>query len=101
MLTGKQRSYLRKLGQELEPLVFIGKNDITATVITEMDNLLSSRELVKAKLQESSTLDPKWAANEMARLTDAEYVQSIGRKFVLYRQARDPEKRKIVLPKGK
>lgn len=99
MLTGKQRSYLRKLGQELEPLVFIGKNDITETVIREMDNLLASRELVKAKLQESSMLDTKEAANEMARLVDAEYVQAIGRKFVLYRRARDPEKRKIVLPK--
>lgn len=99
MLTGKQRSYLRKLGQQLEPLVYIGKNDITDTVIDQMDDLLSSRELVKAKLQESSSLDTKEAANEMARLTDAEFVQAIGRKFVLYRQARDPEKRNIVLPK--
>lgn len=99
MLTGKQRSFLRKMGQELEPLVYIGRNDITENVINEMDDLLSSRELVKAKLQESSSLDTKEAANEMARLTGAEYVQAIGRKFVLYRRARDPEKRKIVLPK--
>ncbi|MBQ8151997.1 MAG: YhbY family RNA-binding protein [Firmicutes bacterium] len=99
MITGKQRSYLKKLGQDLEPLVYIGKNDITSTVVDEMDNLLSSRELVKAKVQESSSLETKWAANEMARLTDAEFVQAIGKKFVLYRQARDPEKRKIVLPK--
>ena len=99
MITGKQRSYLRKLGQQLEPLVYIGKNDITDTVIDQMDDLLSSRELVKAKLQESCSLDTKEAANEMARLTEAEFVQAIGRKFVLYRQARDPEKRNIVIPK--
>ncbi len=99
MLTGKQRSYLRKLGQEIDPLVYIGKNDMTDTVLNEMDTLLDSRELVKAKIQESSTLEAKEAANEMARILDAEYVQAIGRRFVLYRRAKDPEKRKIVLPK--
>ena len=99
MLTCKQRSYLRKLGQEIDPLVYIGKNDMTDTVLNEMDTLLDSRELVKAKIQESSTLEAKEAANEMARILDAEYVQAIGRRFVLYRRAKDPEKRKIVLPK--
>ena len=99
MLTGKQRSYLRKLGQEIDPLVYIGKNDMTDTVLNEMDTLLDSRELVKAKIQESSTLEAKEAANVMARILDAEYVQAIGRRFVLYRRAKDPEKRKIVLPK--
>lgn len=99
MLTGKQRSYLRKLGQEIDPLVYIGKNDMTDTVLNEMDTLLDSRELVKAKIQESSTLDAKEAANEMARILGAEYVQAIGRRFVLYRRAKDPEKRNIILPK--
>ncbi|MBQ0079086.1 MAG: YhbY family RNA-binding protein [Eubacterium sp.] len=101
MITGKQRSYLRGLAQDLDPLVYIGKNDITETVMNEMDTLLESRELVKAKIQESSSVDAKDAANEMAEALNAEYVQAIGRRFVLYRQARDPEKRKIVLPKDK
>ncbi|MDO4394161.1 MAG: YhbY family RNA-binding protein [Bacillota bacterium] len=100
MLTGKQRSYLRKLAQELDPLVYIGKNDMTKTVLDEMDSLLESRELVKAKIQDTSTLNAKETANEMARLLRAEYVQAIGRRFVLYRKARDPEKRKIILPKA-
>ena len=99
MLTGKQRSYLRKLAQNIDPLVYIGKNNMTETVINEMDALLESRELVKAKIQETSTLDAKETANEMADILHAEYVQEIGRRFVLYRRARDPEKRKIILPK--
>ena len=40
MITGKQRSYLKKLGHELEPVVYIGKSDMTENVIKEMDNLL-------------------------------------------------------------
>ena len=99
MLTGKQRSYLRKLGQEEEPLVFIGKNDLTETVVREMDNLLTARELVKAKIQDTSTLDAKETANQLAEMLGAEYVQAIGRRFVLYRQAPEKENRKIVLPR--
>ena len=99
MLTGKQRSYLKKLGQTLDPVVYIGKADLTENVLKEMDNLLSSRELIKVKLQEGSLLDPKICAGEAAEILGAEFVQAIGRKFVLYRQAKDPEKRTIVLPR--
>ena len=99
MITGKQRSYLKKLGQELDPVVYIGKSDLTENVLKEMDNLLNSRELIKVKLQEGSLLDPKEAANEAAQILKAEFVQAIGRRFILYRRARDPEKRTIVLPR--
>lgn len=99
MITGKQRSYLKGLAQQLDPLVYIGKADLTENVLKEMDRLLDSRELIKVKLQESSILDPKAAAGEAAEILGAEFVQAIGRKFVLYRQAKDPEKRNIVLPR--
>ena len=99
MITGKQRSYLRKLGQELDPLVFIGKNDMTETVIQELDNLLTSRELVKVKIQEGSILDAEPTANALAEMLNADFVQAIGRKFVLYRPAPEKENRKIVLPR--
>ncbi len=99
MITGKQRSYLKRLGQELDPVVYIGKADLTENVLKEMDDLLNARELIKVKLQEGSQLDSKEAANEAAQILHAEFVQAIGRRFVLYRQARDPEKRKIVLPR--
>ena len=99
MITGKQRSYLRKLGQELDPLVFIGKNDLTETVIQELDQLLTARELVKVKIQEGSLLDAKPTANALAEMLNADFVQAIGRKFVLYRPAPEKENRKIVLPR--
>lgn len=85
MLTGKQRAYLKKLAIDLEPSVFIGKNELTENIIKEMDNYLEAHELVKVKLQESVEMSPKDAANEAAEKLGAEYVQAIGRKFVLYR----------------
>ena len=99
MITGKQRSYLSKLGQELDPVVFIGKNDVTETVIKELDKNLTAQELVKVKIQEGSILEAKPVATELAEMLDAEFVQAIGRKFVLYRQAPEKENRRIVLPK--
>ena len=97
MITGKQRSYLKKLAHDLDPIVFIGKNDLTENIIKEIDSLLELRELVKVKIQEGSLLDAKDTANEVADMLGAEFVQAIGRKFVLYRRAK--EEPKIVLPK--
>ena len=97
MITGKQRSYLKKLAHDLDPIVFIVKNDLTENIIKEIDSLLELRELVKVKIQEGSLLDAKDTANEVADMLEAEFVQAIGRKFVLYRRAKDDPQ--IVLPK--
>ena len=97
MITSKQRSYLRKLAHNIDPLVYIGKSDLTENIYNEMDRLLESRELVKVKIQESSMLEPKETANVMAEALGAEFVQAIGRKFTLYRRSKeDPQ---IVLPR--
>lgn len=97
MITGKQRSELKKMAQELKPTVMIGKDEITETVIRAIDDYLEAHELVKVQLQEGALLDPKETANNIAEELGAEFVQAIGRKFVLYRQANDPDKRKIVI----
>ena len=97
MLTSKQRSYLKRLAHDLDPIVYIGKSDLTENVIREIDTLLEHRELVKVKIQEGSLLEPKTTANEVAEILEAEYVQAIGRKFVLYRESKD--NKQIILPR--
>lgn len=99
MLTGKQRSYLKGLAHELDAVVYIGKEDLSDNVVKEIDRYLAVHELVKVKIQESSELDPKETANKVAEMLKAEFVQAIGRKFVLYRRAIKDTDRKIVLPK--
>ena len=99
MLTGKQRSYLKALAQKEDAVVFIGRDGLTENVIKEMDNYLEAHELVKVKIQEGSDLDPKETANGLLEPLNAEFVQAIGRKFTLYRRAKDKEKRQIVLPR--
>lgn len=97
MITGKQRSELKRMAQELKPTVMIGKDELTPAVLAAIDDYLAAHELVKVQIQEGAFLDPKKTANEVAEELGAEFVQAIGRKFVLYRRAADPDKRKIFL----
>ncbi len=97
MITSKQRSYLKSLAHDIDPIVYIGKNDLTENIIKEINNALKARELVKVKIQEGSDLKPKATANDIAKRLDAEFVQAIGRKFTLYRKSK--ENPQIVLPR--
>ena len=97
MITGKQRSELKKMAQEIKPTVMIGKEEVTPNVIAAIDDYLAVHELVKVQIQDGAVLGPKETANEIASELGAEFVQAIGRKFVLYRQAADPDKRKIMI----
>ena len=99
MISGKQRSYLKGLGQGIDATVYIGKDDLTENILLEMSRYLDVHELVKVKIQEGSMLDPKETANKCAEELGAEFVQAIGRKFVLYRPAAKAEDRTIILPK--
>ncbi len=96
MLTGKQRSYLKGLAHTMEPIFQVGKNGITENFIKQVDEALDARELIKIKVLNNSLLDAKEVALELAESTKAEFVQSIGNKFTLYRESK--ENKKIQLP---
>lgn len=81
----------------MDPIFQIGKNGITENFIKQVDDALEARELIKIKVLNNSFLEPKEVANDLAEKLDAEFVQSIGNKFVLYRESK--EKKKIQLPK--
>lgn len=96
MITGKQRSYLKRLAHDIDPTVYIGKTGLTENIKKELLTGFEARELVKVKLQEGCILEPKQVANELADELHAEFVQAIGRKFVLYRESKD--NKTIILP---
>ena len=97
MITGKQRSELKRIAQSIKPAVMIGKEEMTEAVIKSIDDYLSAHELVKVQIQDGAILDPKETANMVASEIGADFVQAIGKRFVLYRQAADPDKRKIFI----
>ena len=50
-LNGKQVRFLRGLGHHLQPVVMIGKEELTARVVAATDEALRAHELIKLKLQ--------------------------------------------------
>ena len=97
MITSKQRKYLKGLAHKIEPVLQIGKSGITENVLKQMEEALEARELVKVKVLNNSLLDANEVANEVSETLRAEFVQSIGNKFTIYRESED--KKRIELPK--
>lgn len=99
MLTSKQRAYLRGLANGFETILIVGKGEITDNIITQAADALKARELIKGRVLENSTYSSREAAEIIAEKCQAEVVQVIGSKFVLYKKNED--KPVIVLPKAK
>ncbi len=97
MLTGKQRSYLKSLAHRMDPIFQVGKNGITENFIVQVDEALEARELIKINVLNNSLLEAKEVAIELVEELDAEFVQSIGNKLVIYRESE--ENKKISLPR--
>lgn len=97
MITGKQRSYLKGKANKLDPIFQLGKSGLSENFLKQVDEALETRELVKINVLQNCFLDPKETANEIAEALDAEFVQSIGSKFVLYRESKD--NKRINLPR--
>lgn len=99
MITSKQRAYLRGMANSLDPVFQIGKGGITEQLISQLALVLEARELIKVHILETALLDTKPTCNQVAEMLKAEPVQAIGSKFVLYKQAKNINNRKIELPK--
>ena len=85
-MTGQERAALRKEAQKLSPIFQIGKGDIGDNMIAAVDAALEKRELIKLSVLETSNFNAHDAADALAAFTQAEVIQCIGRKFVLYRK---------------
>lgn len=97
-LTGKQVRQLRSLAHHLNPIIYIGKSDITDALVKETEAALENRELIKCAVQDGSDLEIREAADMLAERTNADVVQVIGHRFSLYRESSrdDIEKIKLV-----
>ena len=98
-LTSKQRAQLRGLAMTEDTIIQIGKGGISENTLTQVNDALKARELIKDRVLENSLLTAREAADALAEACDAETVQTIGSKFVLYKMnAKEP---KIALVKDK
>ena len=89
MITGKQRSDLRRIANTIPAIFQIGKGGITDNIIKQYDEALEARELVKSTVLKNSDLDVRQVCQEVAQRLGAEIVQVIGNRFVLYRESKE------------
>lgn len=96
MLTGKQKRYLRSLAHNTDPTFQIGKGEINENMISQIDETLEKRELIKIHVLQNNFDDKNELANELSHATKSELVQVIGSMIVLYKESQ--ENKDIVLP---
>ena len=95
-LTSKQRAQLRALANPLDTILQVGKDGIGENVVTQANDALEARELIKGRVLDNCLLSAREAAGELARVTRSEVVQVIGSRFVLYRQSHTKDKDKRI-----
>ncbi|MBC8554614.1 MAG: YhbY family RNA-binding protein [Candidatus Brocadiales bacterium] len=88
------RNYLRKLAHDLNPIVMVGKNGLTASVEEAVNQALTSHELIKVKFIDFKSSKKELTA-QLSESVHAELISLIGNIAILFRQNRDPDNRKI------
>jgi RNA-binding protein len=95
-LSGQQKATLKSLAHHLRPVVLIGKNGLSESLIAAIDKALSDNELIKIKFVGFKD-EKNGIIGSITGRTGSEPVAIIGNVVVLYRQNKDPEKQRIVL----
>ena len=95
-MTSKQRAYLKGRAMTMDPIFQIGKASLTPEIIDAVREAIDKRELIKISVLKNCFDDPKELAQILAERTRSEVVQVIGKKIVLFKQAKEDSK--ITLP---
>lgn len=96
-LTTKQRKYLKIKAAELKPVVMIGKNGITESVIEEIKSSIEHHELIKVKAKAEDREQRDELAQYLAEQSESTVVQFLGNNLTLFKQAK--KNSKFTLPK--
>jgi RNA-binding protein len=96
-LNSKQVRHLRSQCHALNPVVMIGNNGLSETVLQELDRSLNAHELIKIKVAGDQRELRVQMLQEICEKLGAASIQHIGKQLVVYRPAATP---KIVFPKS-
>ena len=98
-LSGRQRRALRRLAHGLRPLVQVGGQGLSESLIEAVDVALRDHELVKLEIARDRE-ERELLADTVALRTRSAIAGLIGKMAILYRPASDPAKRRIELSAG-
>ena len=86
-MTSKQRSHLKSIAANLDPIFQLGKGGISENMVKSISDALEARELIKINVLTNAEEDAKSFVQELAANLLAECVAVIGRKVILYRRS--------------
>ena len=86
-ITSKQRSKLKSLASNLQPVTQIGKGGISDNLMKTLSDALEAHELIKVSILSNAEEDAGNLAENVAELLDAVPVAVIGRKAIFYRRS--------------
>lgn len=92
-----QKKYLRKLGHQLKPIIFIGNSGLSGSVLTELSSTINHHELIKVKIKASNRIIRDQIVDKICKKTSTQLITQIGGIALIYK--RNPENPKIKLPK--
>jgi len=95
-LTTKQNQHLRGLAHKLKPVVIIGGNGLTETVMEEIKIAIAHHELIKVKVAAGERDERQAIIENITTECDCHHVQTIGRIGIFYKPS---EEKKITIPK--
>jgi RNA-binding protein len=97
-LTGAQKSFLRGLGQKLEPALKIGKGGLTPAFFGELQKQLRANELVKLRFLGAEREERAALCTQIADEGRCLCVGAVGHTALFYRRNPEPVERSIDLP---
>ena len=84
-MTTKERAKLKSIASNLNDNVYIGKEGVTDMVVQQTNENLYAHEIVKVRVLKNYKDEIQSMAQELASRLEAEIVQIIGNKIVLYK----------------
>jgi RNA-binding protein len=95
MLTSKERAYLKGLANNIPAIFQIGKEGLSSNLEKQLLEELEARELIKINVLNNSLLESKEVGQELANNIEAELVQVIGNKIIIYKESKENPKIKL------
>ncbi len=100
-LSGKQRRFLRGLGQRIPATLSLGNAGLTPAFARQLGDMLDRHELVKVHLPATSPADRKEIAQQLADLVQSGLAGVVGRTVLVYRpSSKLPDDKRIHIPAG-
>lgn len=89
-LNNNQIKFLRKKGQQMKPVVWIGQAGCSEAVLAELHQALEHHELLKVKIAAGDRAARDQIVEQLCDMSGASLVQRIGNIALLYRPKEEP-----------